>query len=285
MKNDIDERLNLEFEPHAEWKAYQTRVARILTKRNGGRPLNKEESFILADYKIACGLKEPPTDRQGQIIPPILHGYNEAAEAFGVAREQLYTLRSNNSAAFTANIILAATLSEELKTNPNPEHAPLNAVHTGRKGKLTKELQESIVAHLRTCPVLHTVAGAHGLTGQTLTNWRQKGEAGEKKYVDFFEATEAALEEARLGLVRDIATDPDWRAKLAILERTMPEKWGRTTRHEMTGRDGKDLPAPTTTTPMITVVLAGVQDNPYDPNSVAPDLEPLPDETEDEDGE
>jgi hypothetical protein len=285
MRNEIDDRLELEFEADAEWKAYQTRVARILTKRNGGKPLNKEETAILADYKVATGLKEPPRNHQGEIIPPILYGYNEAAEAFNVAREQLYTLRKNNSPAFTHNIILAATLSEELKANPNPEYAPLNAIHTGAKGKLTPELMESIVAQLSTCPVLSTVAGAHGISGPTLSIWRSKGEAGEKRYVEFFRRTEAALEECRLGLVRDIATDPDWRAKLTILERTQPEKFGRVHRLEHTGKDGKDLPAPTTATPMVTVILGTGQTgpNPYDPD--APPPEEIPEEPDDdEDG-
>ena len=46
------------------------------------------------------------------------------------------------------------------------------------------------------------------------------------------------MEQARFGLVRDIASDPDWRAKLAILERTDPDRFGRVTRSEVTGAGG-----------------------------------------------
>lgn len=273
MKNEVDERLQLEFEPDAEWKAYQTRIARILKKRNNGNGLNKEESAMLADYKVACSLSRPPMDRTGAVIPPILYGYNEAVEAFGLDRQQLYQLRTEGSAAFAGNLILSATLSEDIRRNPNPKRAPLNAIHTGRGGKLTKELQDSIVEMLGRCPVLTTVAGAHGITAAVISQWRTKGAAGEKKYVDFFNATEAALQQARAGLVQKITTDPDWRAALAILERTQPQEYGRVHKLQHSGPDGQPL-APATTAPAITVVLNGVPQQAT--TAPAEDFPPLP---------
>lgn len=241
MKNEIDDRLALEFDQDAEWKAYQTRVARILTKRNAGRPLTKEENAIISDYQLALKLTDPPRNREtGAIIPPILYGYMEAEEAFALTRAQLLGLRSKGCPAFTGNLILTTTLAGELERNPQPESVPAGW-HTGRKGKLTPELQASIVASLVVVPVLSTVAGAHGIHATTLSKWREKGAQGGpagKRYADFFSETEAAIEQARFSLVRDIATDPDWRAKLAILERTAPERYGRVTRTELTGKDG-----------------------------------------------
>lgn len=239
--NEIDTRLALEFDQDAEWKAYQTRVARILTKRNAGKAITKEETAILADYQIASKLSDPPHNKEtGAIIPPILYGYAEAEEAFALTRAQLLGLRSRGCPAFAGNLILTATLADELTRNPQPEAVP-GGWHTGRKGKLTPELQASIVASLAAVPVLSTVAGAHGLDPKTLKNWRERGEQGgpaNRKYLEFFRETEAAMNQAFFTLARDVASDPDWRAKLSILERTAPQIFGRVNKTELTGKDG-----------------------------------------------
>lgn len=276
--DEITERLSAEFEQDAEWKAYRARVARILLKRNGGRSLSKEENAILADYKIAASLSEIPKHFVTQEpLPPILYGYNEASEAFRVARDQLYGLRARGSAAFTGNIILTATLAKDLASEPNPEPVPLNAIHTGSKGKLTPDLQESIIKALKFCPILSVVAKAHGVTGQTLTNWREKGEAGQKRYREFFERSEAAIGEAQMGLLRDIATEPDWKAKAKVLEFTDQSKFGRQSRLEHTGKNGG--PIKTDGPPPMSIILQGVAESSYDPNA-APD-----DELDEEEGE
>lgn len=266
--NEIDDRLALEFEADAEWKAYQTRVARIFVKRNAGKPLTKEEGAIIADYAIAIKLPAPPLSKTTKaIIPPILYGYTEAEEAFHLTRPQLLGLRSAGCPAFTGNIILAATLHDELSKNPQPDALP-GGWHTGRKGLLTPELHASIVEGLKVVPVLTTVAGAHGIDPSTLMVWRKKGaegKGGNRKYADFFRDSEAAMEQARFTLARDIATDPDWRAKLAILERTNPEKFGRTVKTEVSGADGgpiKTEGAP----PVVNVIIqssAEQNDNPH----------------------
>lgn len=263
--NDIDTRLAAEFEADAEWKAYQARVARIFTKRNGGRALNKEEVAILADYKIVHTLTTPPKHAEtGTNIPPILYGYEEASEAFNIDRDKLYGLRSRKCPAFTGNIILSASLHVALQAEPDPKPVPLNAVHTGAKGKFNKEIAASIIAALRLCPVLTTVAAAHGITAGALSLWRTKGAAGEKKYVDFFNESEAALHQSHFELIRDIASDPDWRAKARVLEMTAPERFGRVTKQEHTGKDGAPLPA--TGVSSVTITLqGGAIPNPYDP--------------------
>lgn len=155
---------------------------------------------------------------------------------------------------------------------------PLNAVHTGAKGKFNKEIAASIIAALRLCPVLTTVAAAHGITAGALSLWRTKGAAGEKKYVDFFNESEAALHQSHFELIRDIASDPDWRAKARVLEMTAPERFGRTLKTEHTGKNGEPLPPPTGGTTAVTITLQGAAiPNPYDP-STPPFVEPPPPE-------
>lgn len=277
--SEVTERLAVEFENDAEWKAYQARVARILLKRNGGKGLSKEENAILADYKIAASLSEIPKHFvTREPLPPILYGYTEAQDAFRVAKDQLYGLRARGSAAFTGNIILTATLAQDIAREPNPEPVPLNTIHTGAKGKLTPDLQESIIKALRFCPILEVVARAHGVTGKTLANWREKGEAGQKRYREFFQLSDAALGEAQMGLLRDIATEPDWKAKAKVLEFTDQSRFGRQSRLEHTGKGGG--PIKTDGPPPLMITLQGVAEHSYDPNT-APD----PDEEEDEDRE
>jgi len=258
--NEIDQRLALEFEQDAEWKAYQARVVRTLSKRNAGRSLSKEDVGILADYQIARKLTATPKHAiTGETIRPILNGYNEAAEAFGLTRDQLYGMRSRKCPAFAGNAILTATLAAALEFEPNPKAVPLNTVHKGAKGKLTPALQASIITALRSCPVLTVVAGAHGITASCLSIWRRKGEAGEKRYVEFFHESEAAMDNSRMELLRDIATNPDWKAKLAVLERTDPERFGRTAKLEHTGKDGGPIVTKGGSPPPVIINLSGVQ--------------------------
>ena len=277
--NAIDERLAAEFDADAEWKAYQARVARIFTKRNGGKTLNKEEVAILADYKTVHSLTEPPKHVEtGKNIPPILYGYEEAAEAFGVTRDQLYGLRSRKCPAFTGNIILAASLHVALAAEPDPKPVPLNSVHTGAKGKFTPELAASVLASLRSCPILTVVAAAHGISTATLSLWRTKGEAGQRKYAEFFNDSEAAINQSHFELLRDIGSDPDWRAKAKALELTAPDRFGRTQRLEHTGKGGKDLPPPPPGNAVTVVLQGGPLPNPYDPSTQPQDYPNTDDE-------
>lgn len=266
MKPDpsIAERLAEEFVLDAEWKAYQARVLRVIIKRNAGKATNKEENAILADYKVAAGMSEIPKHfATREPLPPILYGYSEAQEAFGVTKDQLYGLRARGSAAFAGNVILTATLARDLADNPNPEPVPLNTIHTGNKGKLTPDLQESIIKALRFCPVLSIVARAHGLDGKTLTNWRTKGEKGERKYKEFFRLSEAALGAAQMGLLQDIASNEAWQAKAKVLEFTDQQLFGKPSRLELTGKDGG--PIKTDAPPPMTIVLQGLAAHSYNP--------------------
>lgn len=252
------------FANDAEWQAHYIRIKRIIRKRDAGKDLTGGEKVALADYKVILSLAKPPHTRGGDIIPPVLRGYNEAADAFGVTRGQLYGLRANKCPAFIGNDIYAATLHAALLKDPNPKPAALNAVHTGRKGKWTKDLEDSIVAALKGCPMFSIVAAAHGLDESTLSKWKTKGAKGEKKYAEFFTRTAAAIAEAKTGLLTDIASNTDWRAKAKVLELTDPKNFGGGNggaRIDIGGAGatakGDGPPAP------IIITLNGVTENPY----------------------
>lgn len=260
------EKLSDEFAAIAEWKAYENRVHRILAKRAIAKSLNKEETHILADYRLALALPRPPCHpHTKEPLPPILYGYGEAQEAFGVSKDILYSLRAQGSNAFTGSLILTVSLARSIQENPNPPPIPLNTIHTGAKGKLTPELQESILKSLRFSPILSVVAKAHGITGQTLANWRKKGEAGERKYVHFFEQSQAAIGAAQMGALQNIASNDSWQAQAKILEWTDPDRFGKKTSLSLTGKDGG--PIKTDAPPPMTIVLNGLASHSYDPNA------------------
>lgn len=252
---------------NVEWAAYAIRAERLLEKQ--GKHIKKiklsgQEKAILADYALACTFTTPPLHRaSGAIIPPILYGYGEAEDAFGISRDQLYGMRSRKCPAFANNIILTASLADALAKEPNPKPVPLSLVHTGARGKYTPELAESIIKSLRHCPMLSVVAKAHGLNRMTLENWRKKGEAGERRYVDFFSQCEAAIAESQMGLVGAIASNDDWRAKRAALELTDPETFKPQQAVELTGKDGG--PIRTDAPPPLTITLQGLTGHTYDP--------------------
>lgn len=261
---DPDAKLAPLLDASEEWKAHHTRIKRILRKRDNGKDLTKTEKAALADFRVALTFKEPPRTRAGDIIPPELHGYNEASAAFGITREQLYGMRSRGCTAFVGNIILTATLQAALIKDPCPKPVALNVVHTGAKGKHTKALEDSIVQMLQGCPMLSIVAAAHGVDESTLSVWRIKGEKGEKRYLDFFNRTQAAIAGAKAGLILDIASNPDWKAKARVLELTDPRNFGRLVRTEVTGAEG----GPVVTSgdgppPPLIIKLNGVDAHPY----------------------
>lgn len=259
------------FQANAEWVAYAARVERILEKKaRQPRTVKAQELAFVADFALACTLATPPLHViSKEALPPMLYGYGEAEDGFGVAKDALYGLRSRKCPAFSGNVILTASLFAALQAEPSPAPVPLNTIHTGAKGKHTPELAASIIKALKFCPMLSIVARAHGLSTQTLATWKTKGEKGERRYAEFFTNAEAAIAEAQMGLVGKIAHDPDWRAKARALELTAPETFKPQTRLELTGKDGgpvrTDAPAP------ITITLSGLTQHSYDPNTPEPD--------------
>lgn len=243
---------------NAEWKAYLARVTRILLKRQEGKPLGKEENAILADYREASKLDTPPLDKHGQPAPPIFYSYSECADLLPWDRRTLMNARASKCPAFTGNMIFTASLVRWFTDNPNGPTAKHR--HTGREPKLTPKLKAIVIDSLRKCPVLEIAAGAAGISRGTLFDWRRKGKEGLSPYAEFLHETEVAMDEVKLNLVQDIATDPAWQAKLAVLERIekLFHRPALTAKAEATGGDGKAV--------TLMINLSGVDSNPYADN-------------------
>lgn len=79
-----------------------------------------------------------------------------------------------------------------------------------------------------------------GVDRQTYYNWTKRGEAGEEPYSSFSTAIKGAtayLESSMLEIIHAHAVDK-WQAAAWVLERRLPEEWSRTSKHELTGKDG-----------------------------------------------
>jgi hypothetical protein len=116
------------------------------------------------------------------------------------------------------------------------------------KTKLTPELQEKILLHLRLGAYVETAAACAGIHKDTFYEWMKKGARGQKPYVAFAEAVNKAIAESES---RDLATvlkasAKYWQAAAWRLERRFPEKYGRFDRMKVEGKiehDGTSLVA------------------------------------------
>jgi hypothetical protein len=109
----------------------------------------------------------------------------------------------------------------------------------GKRGpyKMSQEVQDTILRHLRTGAFQSHAAEAAGIEWRTLKYWLDKAEAGEKPYQAFAIQVRKALAEdairsqsiitrAQLG-----AIDGDWRAAAWALERKHPKLYGLAAMH------------------------------------------------------
>jgi hypothetical protein len=114
---------------------------------------------------------------------------------------------------------------------------------------LTPEIQNRLCAKLRAGNHRQQAAVLCGIARRTFYRWlelgEQESETGGKHY-DFLcavERAEAVAESRKLRVVSraaygDKKHGPDWKAALAFLERRFPDRWARTERHEVSGKDG-----------------------------------------------
>jgi transposase len=98
--------------------------------------------------------------------------------------------------------------------------------------KLTPEVQEKILLHLRVGAYMETAAACAGIAKDTLYAWLKKGARGEKPYAEFAEKVHKAVAESES---RDLATvlkasQKNWTAAAWRLERRFPERYGRNDR-------------------------------------------------------
>jgi hypothetical protein len=114
------------------------------------------------------------------------------------------------------------------------------------KSKLTPELQEKILLHLRVGAYVETAAACAGIHKDTFYEWMKKGARGVAPYATFADAVHKAIAESES---RDLATvlkasAKYWQAAAWRLERRFPEKYGRNDRVKVDAKiehDGASL--------------------------------------------
>lgn len=104
--------------------------------------------------------------------------------------------------------------------------------NSGRRLRLTGEVQEAILKHLKAGAFKKQAAEAAGVSEDALTKWMQRGAAGEKPFVAFFEAVRKAQAEDAVRSHSVITAaqfrriDGDWKAAAWNLERKYPKLYG-----------------------------------------------------------
>lgn len=133
----------------------------------------------------------------------------------------------------------------------------------GRPSALTEGVQRRIESAIRTGAYPETAARAAGVSERSFYRWMERGEAEqvrrdsydaehptlteeekekraiEQPFVHFWQSIQKALAEAEILVVGKVYQGgKDWQSKAWIAERRWRERWGRTTRTELTGADG-----------------------------------------------
>ena len=114
-----------------------------------------------------------------------------------------------------------------------------------RPTKLTKEVQERILQAVQAGNYLDTAAQYAGIDGSTMRRWVQKGE-GEgatepyRAFCTALKSARASAEVRSVALIQTAASNGTWQAAAWYLERSYPDRWGRT-RVEVTGADNAPI--------------------------------------------
>lgn len=104
---------------------------------------------------------------------------------------------------------------------------------TGRRTKLTPEVQEKIVSVIRAGNYCSIATEYAGITRRTYFRWLRRGmDEGSGIYWDFAQAVQKAESEAEIRAVATIQQHmtKSWQAAMTFLERKYPERWGRKSR-------------------------------------------------------
>jgi len=107
------------------------------------------------------------------------------------------------------------------------------ARHTPKAPKLTKEVEETILRHIRAGAFLKHACEAAGIEDRTLRNWMTWAEAGKKPYMAFAQKvlkaraedairSQSIVTRAQLGHI-----DGNWKAAAWSLERKHPKQYGQ----------------------------------------------------------
>ena len=114
----------------------------------------------------------------------------------------------------------------------------------GRPTALTPDVEEKIVKAVAAGNYYDAAAAAAGVSYRAFRFWMLKGEkAHTGKFFQFFQNVRKAEAEAEIAVVeqwREAIPDNPAAAR-DFLARRYPDRWGPKERHEVTGKDGKDL--------------------------------------------
>jgi hypothetical protein len=129
--------------------------------------------------------------------------------------------------------------------------------NAGRPSKISKEISDAIVENLRLGNYIEHASAACGINKSTLYLWLERGRKEQEKidaglpanpdeqiFMEFSNAVEKAKAQSEVRdvtLIEKAATDGSWQAAAWKLERKFPQKWGRVTRTEITGAEGKPI--------------------------------------------
>lgn len=116
-----------------------------------------------------------------------------------------------------------------------------------RPTKLTQEVQDRIMQAVQAGNYLDTAANFAGIDGSTMRRWVQKGEAPNapepyRSFCTALKSARAAAEVRSVALIQQAATGGTWQAAAWYLERSYPERWGRTRVEVTGGQDGDSSP-------------------------------------------
>ena len=115
----------------------------------------------------------------------------------------------------------------------------------GRPDGLTPQVEEKLLNAVRAGAYLKEAAEHAGVGERTVYGWIERADdpKAPAKFSQFAQALTRAKADAQVGAVAVIrrAMSTDWRAAAFYLERSDPKRWGRSTRHEVSGRDGEPL--------------------------------------------
>jgi hypothetical protein len=128
----------------------------------------------------------------------------------------------------------------------------------GRKTKLTNDVLEKIRQYISADNYLDTACWAAGITPTTGYNWLRRGEAlleliekgsvekpykhNDYQYYLFALMVRKAESEAEVADIAYIKSGREnWQSRAWLRERRSRERWGKSERHEITGKDGNDI--------------------------------------------
>ncbi len=101
-------------------------------------------------------------------------------------------------------------------------------MNVARRSRLTPELADRIANLISTGNYDTVVCGLVGIHPSTYYGWLARGRRdGTGPYREFFDKVRKAETAREAKWVRDIDSDPSWKAKAWLLERRYPERWGR----------------------------------------------------------